>query len=103
MIIYDNTTNTDGSNYFSFVAYDDSSTELGYSNSFASYDDSIKEDLYFKQLDREWRAYLKALWIDVLRIKICVPVYLGVKPLCHQRMLIPISGWLAKAGYLKKN
>jgi len=92
MIIYDNTTNTDGTNYFGFVSYDDTSTD---------YDPTIMDYVYEDLL--EWRAYLKALWLDVLRIKIRVPVYLEVKPLYHRRMLIPFSGWLAKAGYLKKN
>ena len=61
-------------------------------------------DLWFIESLREWREYLRVLWLDVLRAK----QYLGIIRfsncrLYYRRLLFSVSGWLARVGQNKKN
>lgn len=71
------------------------------------YDDQYKEEeeaLWLLIDRREWKEYLKSLWLKVLKLKgyFTSGQCLGCK-LYHRRLLISISGWLAREGYAKKN
>lgn len=72
-------------------------------------DDGIREKtkLWRKLLKseiKEWRKYLKALWLKALNSKRyfnAVQFLKGV--LYYRRLLFSISGWLARNGHNKKN
>lgn len=63
-----------------------------------------EEDLWLIIDRREWREYLKTLWLSVLGAKqyICLVGFL-IRILYYRRLLFPISGWLARAGQNKRN
>lgn len=65
---------------------------------------SEEDDLWMIIARREWREYLKTLWLSILgaRQYICVVGFL-VRILYYRRLLFSISGWLARAGQNKRN
>lgn len=74
------------------------------------YDHSASEygreefDLWLIESRREWREYLRVLWLDVLR----AGQYLGIIRfsncrLYYRRLLFSVSGYLNKKGRAKKN
>lgn len=64
-----------------------------------------EEDYLWVVLDRrEWREYLKTLWLSALGVRYCAHIAeCLVCVLYYRRLLISISGWLARKGYNKKN
>ncbi|RPI50004.1 MAG: hypothetical protein EHM49_00110 [Deltaproteobacteria bacterium] len=91
MITYD--CSTDGNNCFGFDSYEPDGL----------YEDSIKDDLYYKCLYREWKEYIKTLWLDVLKTREYVCVHYLETKLFYRRRLISISGRLSKVGHSRKN
>jgi hypothetical protein len=63
-----------------------------------------KDDLYLMAECREWKEYLKSMWLKVLKLKgyFTLGQCLNCK-LYYRRLLFSISGWLAREGYAKKN
>ena len=50
----------------------------------------------------EERKYLKSLWLETLRQKHRIlPIYLAQVNYCR-RLMVSMSGWIARAGYRKK-
>lgn len=64
----------------------------------------MEDDLWMLIDRREWREYLKSMWLAVLKMK----QYFNVArfspcKLYYRRLLFSVSGWLGRKGYAKKN
>lgn len=65
---------------------------------------SEEEDLWVSIDRREWREYLKTLWLGVLRMRQYFNIVRFSKCLLYyRRLLFSVSGWLARKGHNKKN
>jgi hypothetical protein len=79
-------------------------SEFDTTNVYADQYKEEEDDLWMLIDRREWREYLKSMWLDVLRLK----QYFNVArcspcKLYYRRLLFSISGWLGRKGYAKKN
>jgi len=64
-------------------------------------EDNENENGEFDFISEE-RKYLKSLWLETLRQKQRIlPVYLAQVNYCR-RLLVSMSGWIARAGYRRK-
>jgi len=78
------------------------------SDHYYSYSDneykSEELDLWMVIARKEWREYLRALWLDVLGAKQYLNVIRFSKcRLYYRQLLYSVSGWLARVGKNKKN
>ncbi|MCD6250178.1 MAG: hypothetical protein J7J98_07615 [candidate division Zixibacteria bacterium] len=61
-----------------------------------------EENLWMLSEYREWKAYIKSLWIIALRKKQDLNLFKTEQRIYCLRLMLPISGWIARAGYRKK-
>ena len=66
----------------------------------------IKEDgedlwMFFSE-NRRWKAYIKSLWLESLRKKQRLNLFVEQRIIYYLRLMLPISGWIARIGYRKK-
>ena len=66
----------------------------------------IKEDgedlwMFFSE-NRRWKAYIKSLWLESLRKKQRLNLFVEQRIIYYLRLMLPISGWIARVGYRKK-
>ena len=81
----------------------DSTDSCGFSvsviYSYHVHDEEFYEDDLWMIIDcREWREYLKALWLEVLKLKQYFTSQYWECRLYHKKLLNHISGWLARKG-----
>jgi hypothetical protein len=63
-----------------------------------------EEDFWMTMDRREWREYLKSMWLAVLKMRQYFNVArFSLCKLYYRRLLFSISGWLGRKGYAKKN
>jgi hypothetical protein len=79
-------------------------SEFDTTNVYADQYKEEEEDFWMIIDRREWREYLKSMWLDVLRMKqyFNVARFSNCK-LYYRRLLFSISGWLGRSGRNKKN
>ena len=92
---YGDSTTATGDLYFS---------EFDIANIYADSYKEEEEDFWMIMDRREWREYLKSMWLAVLKMK----QYFNMArfspcKLYYRRLLFSISGWLGRKGYAKKN
>lgn len=61
-----------------------------------------EDDLWMIADRREWREYLKTLWLEILKLKQYFTSQHWECKLYHKKLLNHISGWLARKGYDNK-
>jgi len=66
----------------------------------------IKEDeedlwMLFSEY-RKKKAYIKSLWLETLRKKQKLNLFVEKRIIYYLRLMLPISGWISRAGYRKK-
>lgn len=79
-------------------------SEFDTTNVYADQHKEEEEDFWMIMDRREWRGYLKSMWLVVLRTKQYFNMLrFSSCKLYYRRLLISISGWLTREGYAKKN